>query len=524
MNIQKLKPHERQFFRDNEYAIGQLQSMAEEAFDIAKNINCKLYSYDHKYNFDIDDEASREHLKVLYPEVIDALKMVNHRLEIPGLCKYEDVVGCPVNIKINVFGMLKTGDLSIGSLRDDIADHSTYNPELNSRYFDLDSMICAGFDIWPMETGVGTGNGEHCKNGYNTKYVVLDVNALLVRLIQSGYTLGNEHDSKKAIIDAMVNKIFKLYIGHLGLAKMLYEYCGDNCYYDKQKPQIIKIDPRYTLDNVIKSLIIYKIWYNIINGLCEKEFEDTVDKLMDRWRVTATMFNTKQATNDIYRELYTKIVCGYCDRERFPDSYLETAKNMYNKVASWYIKDNHNKIRKVNRIVNGSAFVVGLESETADFILRSIGLDKKVYDSQYGNVKAVNCLLGMESVDISKFKSFNDYKKFTRAQVLAKLDSKSRMVFIKTENEIIRLRATAVNIKDEIGQQNCLRKASTIGKIIQMDIDKAIKDNNDAMVELLTLLDSERLDIMNMLADRNLVKERKTQLYGMVDKTSNWDY
>lgn len=526
MNIQKLKPHERQFFKDNEYAISQLQSMAEEALELAKEINVRMWKYDSKYKEGIEtavkDGTDIEYLKVLYPEVIDALKKIDYRIDIPSL-KNAKVTNplCPKNIKINVFGMLKTGDLSLGSLKDDIADHSEYNQELNATYFDLDSMIGVGLDIWPMEKGV---EHDYDRGGYNSEYLVVDVNAILVRMIQHGYTLKAEGDNNRAIIDAIVNRIFKLYLAKDGLNKMLIEYCGDNDYFCKDKPQIIKIDPRYRMDNIIKSLVVYKIWYNIVNGLCDKEFDDTVDRIMDKWKVAATMFNTKVATNDIYREMYTKIVCGLCDRERYPDSYLEAAKNMYNKSVAWYIRGHHGEARPVDRVAKGTAFIVGVESETAEFIFNSLGMNSDQYNQRYGKNKAINCLLGMESADVSKFKNFNDYKRFTRAQVLSKLDSKDRNKFIKSENEIIRLRATATNLRDEFAQQNCLRKAATLGKLLQIDISQAQSDNNDAMVELLTLLDTERLSIMDEVADRNFVRERKTQLYGMVNKTANWDY
>ena len=524
MNMQKLKPHERQFFKDNEHAIEQLHKMAEEALELAKEINVRIYSYDSKYAGGIkkcmEEGKDVDYLKVLYPEVIDTLKNINFRLEIPSL-KNTDNPLCPHNIKVNVFGMLKTGDLSRGSLKDDIADHSEYNQELNATYFDLDSMIGVGLDIWPMERGVSHDN--EC-SGYNGEYLVVDANALLVRMLQSGYLLKSEGDNNKVIIDTIVNRIFKWAIAKDGLNKMLMEYCGDNCYFHKDKPQIMKIDPRYSLDNIIKSLVIYKIWYNIINGLCDKPFEDTVDSIMDKWRVAATMFNTKTATNDLYREMYNKIVCGLEDRLRYPDAYLEAAKNMYNKTAAWYIRGHHGYARPVTKVAKGTAFIVGVESETAEFIFNSIGMNADRYNKLYGNNKAINCLLGMESADIGKFKNFNDYKKFTRAQVLSKLEPKDRNLFIKTENEIIRLKATATNLRDEFAQQNCLKKASTLGKLLQLDITKAQSENNEAMVELLTLLDTERLEIMDMVADRNFVRERKTQLYGMVNKTANWDY
>lgn len=525
MNIQKLKPHERQFFKDNESTINKLQTMAVDALDLAKEINARMWKYDSNYkgidDAIKDDSKDLEYVKVLYPEVIDSLRKAEFRADIPSVKKYTGNPLRPTNIKINVFGMLKTGDLSLGSLKDDIADHSEYNKELNATYFDLDSMIGVGLDIWPMEHGVSHGVED---DGYNGEYIVVDINALLVRMIQSGYTLSAEGDNNKAIIDTIVNKIFKLYLAKDGLTKMLVEYCGDNDLYHKSKPQIIKIDPRYRIDNVIKSIIIYKIWYNIINGLCEKEFETTVDRIMDRWRVDATMFNTKVATNNLYSELYNKIVCKLADRLRFPDAYLEAAKNMYSKSVNWYVRANNGAVRNVDRLTKGSAFVVGVESETAEFIFNSLGMNKDRYNKQYGNNKAINCLLGMESADISKFKNFNDYKRFTRAQVLSKLDSKDRAKFIKTENEVIRLRATATNLRDEFSQQNCLKKAATMGKLIQIDISQAQAQGNDAMVELLTLLDTERLSIMDDVAERNFVRERKTQLYGMVNKTSNWDY
>lgn len=524
MNIQKLKPHERQFFKDNEHAINQLQKIAEDALELAKEINVRLFKYDEYYAGGIkkclEEGENAEYLKVLYPEIIDALKNTNHRLDLPSLKKLDNPL-CSRNIKVNVFGMLKTGDLSVGSLKDDIADHSEYNQELNTTYFDLDSMIGVGLDIWPMEKGVN----HDCEcSGYNGEYFVVDVNALLVRMIQTGYTLKADGDSNRVIIDTIVNRLFKLAMVKDGLNKMLMEYCGDNCYFTKDKPQIVKIDPRYSLDNIIKSLIVYKVWYNIVNGLCDKEFEDAVDEIMDKWKVAATMFNTKVATNDLYREMYNKIVCGLEDRLRYPDAYLESAKGMYNKAANWYVRGHHGFARPVDKVTKGTAFVVGVESETAEFIYSSLGMNADLYNKKYKNNKAINCLLGMESADMSKFKNFNDYKKFTRAQVLTKLNTKDRALFIKTENEIIRLRATATNLKDEFGQQNCLKKASTLGKLIQLDISKAQSENNDAMVELLTLLDTDRLDIMDDIANRNIVKERKTQLYGMVNKTANWDY
>lgn len=518
MNIQKLRPHERQFFKDNESAIGKLQRIAEDSLNLAKEINVKLYKYDAKYDLEQASDEDREYAKVLYPEVLEAVTNSDVRIDIPFLKKEGHLSA--KNIKINVFGALKTGDLSMGSLKDDIANHSEYNQELNTTYFDLDSMIGVGFEIYPMEKGVGSCDG----NGYNGEYIIVDVDALLVRIIQHGYTLGNVDNSVKAITDVIVNKIFKLYIAQDGLNKMLVEYCGDNCDYKKDKPQIIKIDPRYRMDNIIKSLIVYKIWYNIVNGLCEKPFEETVDMIMDKWRVSATMFNTKEATNNIYRELYTKIVCGLEDRLRYPDAYLESAKGMYNKAANWYVRSNNSEIKPVERVAKGSAFVIGVESETAEMLFNSLGMNADKYNSRYGNNKAINCLLGMESTDTSKFKNFNDYKRFTRAQVLSKLEPKDRNLFIKTENEIVRLKATAMNLKDEFGQQNCLRKAATIGKLLQIDISRAQESGNDAMVELLSLLDTERLDIMNLVADRNFVRERKTQLYGMVNKTANWDY
>lgn len=523
--IQKIKPNERQFFIENDTSIKYLSDILGKALERAVKINDVMWNYNDCYDLNrarqrATDEGKNELLNSLYPEVLEALKHVTDRLPIP----IHKTNPNESNIGLNVFGSMKSGDLSKGSIRDDMKKYTKFNKELNTTYFDLESMFGAGIKLAPLDAGASY-SGEHMTSGYGDNYIMIDVNSLLVRMITNGYAVGeNAEVSEEVLIDCIVNKIFKLYIGKAGFNKMLWEYCGDTpTMIPHIQPERAISENIFSFDNIMKSLIIYKIWYNAVNGLSEKPFEEDIDSIMDKWRIDARYFGPKEAVNNLYRETYVRIVKGLDEKLRIPDNYLEQAKHLYNVAANSYVSTLP-KTSAQDRVINGAVCALGIESAVGSDLLISMGLSSAEYNRKYANVKAVNGLLGMESANISDFKDFNQYKKQTRATLLCKLSSSDRMKFIKTENDIIRMKSLAINVKNEFNQQSLLRKLSTLGKLIQVDIENAENDNNDIMIELLSLLDMERIDIMNEVSARNLVKERKTILYGMVDKTSNWDY
>ena len=226
-------------------------------------------------------------------------------------------------------------------------------------------------------------------------------------------------------------------------------------------------------------------------------------------------FNATQAISDVYNTIHSKLVNGTMDVERYPDRMIRKCIDFYRTAMNYYSYRDDNGRRSHAQYVNNKV-VVGVESVVFESFIADIVTpgfrDKK---------RSSRVMLGIESLDPSK-REFEEFKRNSRAAILAKLEYKERITFIRYESDVMKYKAEAIGCRTEFTKSTILKRGETLGRMIAMELGRP--NHSEEFVVLMSMLDSERVAIQSELASRDLYKERMTMLNGSITTKNEWNY
>ena len=493
----KVHPNMKQFLEENMYGMNKIEELAEEA--------CKMYkalidTVKPNEPGGTDRLMDSEFKNYLTPNALDVLKNYEGFLPRPYECP-----DCGKLAKVNLFGFLKLGERAKGELTDDIKNHYVHSERFGGDFFDLESCIHVGLRIKPLMKGI-----ESVTEGERNS-PVFDVSTILIRGLNTGNVLGNTEEVETAILTVMISRLIIMYCARKELACMV-----DNAVKLKHGEIGDSRGKNYDLKEVLKSLFIYKVWYNAINDIDNLNVEKSVENIMDLVNLAARSFNATQAISDVYNTIHSKIMTGVMDCPRYPDKVIEKTMNMYRQISNYYgfREDNGRRSHATNV---SRKVVVGVESFAFESFVSSMGVIPGFRDKK----RASLTLLGFESVQTST-REFDEFKKKSRAQILAKLSNDERTTYIKYESDIMKFRAEAIGCRTPFSQSTILKKGETLGKLINMELSKT---HSEEFVTMMSMLDSERVSVQSELANRDFFRERTTMLNGQMGSMKDeWTY
>lgn len=495
----KIHPNMEQFLRENQYGMKKIEELAERACEMYNAINGEVIR-DNRTGV-IDRITECEFREYLTPKVID---MITGKYNNRPLQYIHECPDCGKRAKIHIYGYLKLGSKSTGELAADAQARYVKDEKTGGFFFDIDSMISAGPKVKPLMRGV-----EALKYVDGNR-IVFDIDALLIRALNSSNAILNQEDVDKAILTIMLNRIFVVMLTRLDLSCMI-----ENCL--KMKHGEIDSDRSKNTDlrEILKAVFIYRTWYNAINDINDIDVDKSVDNILDLVDLASKSFNATQAIPDVFNTIHSKIMSGVMDVRRYPDRVVEKSMEYYRKAMNYYSFRDDNGRRSHGAHVSRKA-VIGVESVVAEDFFNSLGTSATLRDKKRASLS----LLGIESIQTST-KEFDEFKRKSRGAILAKLTSDERMSYVKYESDVMKFRSEAIGCRTDFSKSTILRRGETIAKLIQLEMSK---QHSEEYMTLMGMLDSERLAIQTELANRDLYKERNTMLNGTIATKHEWDY
>lgn len=496
--LYKVHPNMEQFLNENIYGMNKIEDLAERS---AKMYISLVDSIDVGKPGVLDRVAENELREYLTPQAVDALGKVNGYISRPTQCDK-----CGKYTKVNIYGFLKLGERATNELEKDVQMHYTHSERLGGSFFDLDSCIQAGLKIKPLMGGINAVTADS-----SNRSVVFDVSSILIRALNSSNALGNSEDVEKAILTVMISRLVVMYCGLVELRCLV-----DNVLKLDQGDIDSSRSKNYDLKEVLKALFIYKVWYNAINDINNVDIEKSVDNILDLVNLASRSFNATQAIGDVYNTIHSKIMIGVMDVSRYPDRVIEKTMDFYRKAMNYYSFREDNGRRAHADHISRKA-VIGVESFTFESFISEFGIVPGFRDKK----RASLTFLGFESVQTST-REFDEYKKKSRAGILAKLSNDERGIYIRYESDIMKFRSEAIGCRTQYSQATILKKGETLAKLINMELSK---QHSQDFVTLMGMLDAERLAVQTELANRDLYREKMTMLNGQLGSMKDeWTY
>lgn len=496
-------PNFQQFIKENGTGLEKIKTIASDAIKLYNSLASDEISQT------IDNVMSSDEARNLLAEcTINTMESFKKRVAPAYVNRIKPCEKCGELAKINIYGSLKIGDRGKYEIYDDIKNHMIYDDIAKRPIFNMYNCVQIGVKLKELKRSSST---LEWLNG-----ICLDVNATLVRYFNSEEYYKNEAEVNMSLLSTIFNRII--------LFQLLYN--------DFRRVLIDNIEPLYgefkmnnitqTIDIrfVLKVLMIYKLWYNIVNGLDESNFECSVSELLDLVdNNMARTFNATQAIHDGFITMYNRLVITKGDEMRHPDKYLFKLMNQYNKAVSTYFTTNVHRGQGAYYKSNNYTITVGVESVSAENLIRSLGYEEGG-NNYVGKEKGLFGFLGTESMQANT-KQFDEFRRKTRAEIISKLEPNERRIFMQLESDVIRLRSQAMAVNTVVGQQTALKRCEAVAKLIMMEMNRS---KNDTFIVLLSTLDSERLTVQTELANRDILKERNTRLYGQEITRNEWNY
>ncbi len=497
MNVNKVKKchiNMEQFIRENQFGINKIEELAERAARIWNEVRDEIKLDEPLLNDRLIKHGIPEYLSARSISLLEECDKSGRT--------YFFSTSCDRNNKyttVNIFGYLKIGQRSAGELADDVLNLYVYDEKYDTRYLDLDRAIQIGLKYKPFDEGANDFS--------HSMGIVFDIDATLIRALSTGTVLGNEEEVDKAIIRTMVDRIIVMMVSRLQLSAIVDNYI--NVDYSSQDDSI------YDVKEVLKVAFIYKIWYNAVNGINDVDVEKSVESVLDLVNLASHSFNATQAIPDVYNTIHSKVMTGGLDVDRYPDRAIEEAMEMYRKATTYYSFRDDNGRRSHAQYVRKKT-VIGVESLAFESMLQTIGITRGFRDKK----RASMSLIGIESIQQST-REFDEFKRKSRGAIMAKLEYKERITYVKYESDVMKFRAEAIGCRTEFTKGTILKRGETIGKLIQMELSR---DHSEEFVTLMCMLDSERVVVQTELANRDIFKEKNTMLNGMIVTKNEWNY
>lgn len=497
MNVNKNKKchmNMGQFLRENQFGIDKIEELAERAARIWNEVRNEIKLDEPLLNDRLIKHGLPEYLSARSISLLEECAKSGRTYLFSTSCdkngRYTDV---------NIFGYLKIGQRSTGELADDVLNLYVYDEKYDTRYLDLDRAIQVGLEYKPFADGA--------EDFSHSMGIIFDIDATLIRALSTGTVLGNEEEVDKAIIRTMVDRIIVMMVSRLQLSAIIDNYINiDCCHHD---------DKMFDVKEVLKVAFIYKIWYNAINGINDIDVEKSVESVLDLVNLASRSFNATQAIPDVFNTIHSKVMTGGLDVDRYPDRVIQEAMEIYKKATTYYSFRSENGRRSHAQYIRHKT-VIGVEALSFESMLQSIGVTRGFRDKK----RASRTLIGIESIQ-NNTREFDEFKRKSRGAIMAKLEYKERITYVKYESDVMKFRAEAIGCRTEFTKGTILKRGETIGKLIQMELSR---DHSEEFVTLMCMLDSERSVIQSELANRDIFKEKNTMLNGTIATKNEWNY
>lgn len=502
-------PNFHQFMNENSSGLSRIREIATDAIQLYNDLA------GHNVAKTMDNILNSDEARGLLAEcTINLLEKYKDKLSYNFMAKVDKCHRCGELAKINVYGSLKIGDRGKYEIYDDIKNHMIYDDVAQRPIFNLYNCVQLGMKLHGLK--MQQFNLDSDRSG-----ICIDVNATLVRYFNSEEYYKNESEFNNGLLATIFNRLVTYNVLIWDFERVLNEYVHFDDYPYLTNNHNIKTLPK-TIDIrlIIKALMIYKIWYNIINGLDEAKFECSVSDMMDLIDENMSrLFNATQAVHDGFITMYNRLVVNKGDEMRHPDKYLWKLMNEYNKSVNLYFTTNVHRAQGAYHRNCGFQITVGVESIMGESFLRGMGVDSNIKRSVDSD-KALFGFLGTESMQ-SNTKNFDEFRRKSRGEILAKLQPVERGIYMRLESDVLRLRSQAMAVNTVIGQQTALKRCEAVAKLIITEMNRS---KSDEFIMLLSTLDSERLTVQTELANRDILKERNTRLYGQDITRNEWNY
>ena len=423
-----------------------------------------------------------------------------------GIARESWVISSIADAKMNIFGKMLLGEASRSTLETDILTFSSN----------------AGFNIdRHVEVSLFATSG-----GYRLGMCV-NISTILLRAI-SKYLVTDEKTLKDIghlIQVTMIQKWIKYVEASFAILHDIKQYAPSVMPMLAHGP----VNDNVSLVDFLKSLFIFKVYYNIINHIEGTIYSQNVEKLMDLIDNMCMSYNVLDGVERACNVLYNVVSNGYLELRRDIDEVIDNAIEMYRKsikiTVPGTIPHTANKLANINRNVVkyftvNKKHIMSVESyfniePAMSYTLSTAMEDIKAYD----NMPSISSVVGMENIkDYSKMETINAG---TRAKILSKFNNKERKTYIKYENDVMRITAKVNNCTSTFSQSAILSDIESISTCINVDINRS---TNDEYRLLMQLLDSELRKAGQMVANRNFERERKSMLYGNLKTKNAWDY
>jgi len=430
----------------------------------------------------------------------------------PGLIKYN----------LNMFGYLKTGERSIRELDDDIATSHSVSDSNGIITFDLYNAILVGINIGSnpanslveiFKDGISRINGNFCSVDCNMGYMV-DISTVLIRHINRLLSNPSSNiqlleDLRHSIIKICISKAIRMSIS---IDQMMKEVINS-----------IKVSPAdktMKSSDAIRFLFIYKVYYNIINGLKESTYNKNIDRLNAFLDASVLGYSMDTGTDIASRVLMNEFINSSFDVLRYPDQLIRKQMDIHQVAIRSFGKGRNgdwltvNSLNAKNELRHGETFSI---ESYQDGLMEDLGLSYEFFSEAAlsdNNTKSAYGFMGIESALNSNEKfaitqeQFRTMLKINRSELLNKLSSKERKMFCDYENEINRLTARSNNCYDLIEQETILNDSARLSKLISIEVERANKNNNDELVVILNGLDAMRAEVIAKLVERQIKRER----------------
>lgn len=498
------------FISENREAIQRIGSIIAEAYSLLDEV--RGVSGENMYDFVTNHERIKN---IVSPTTLTILKNMsgattnNPLVHLRGIMRssINDTMYYPDDIinQIHIYGNMKTGERAKLELLSDLNNSLVFDEVLQRQAFNLDNHIQVGMDLSKIIDS----------DVFHSPHLIIDINALLVRYFQSEEYFNNANEINNALFASFFNRVILFAYGRTTLSRLINNL--------SIMLDVTLEDSRHkrSINDVLKFLLIYKNWYNIVNGLDDSDMEKSTLDIIDKCDGADLLFTKANGVQQAFMLLHNKLMQANMDVPRYPDLVIRKLLDKARIATSTYVRTRYQKAKRAD--------LVGYDCKTYKTLLsvESLGVEETLRDLGYSeesikeldNTKALFSMMGIESLATKS--SFEEFKKKNRGAILAKLNIKERKVYLGLESDVLRLKAEAQAVVTTSGQQNVLRKCESIGKMILFEMNAS---KNDDFITILSALDSERYEIQSSLASRDIIRERNTKLYGQDITRRDWNY
>lgn len=525
MHIFELKEdrHNPQYFdrfvKENKQAILDLENIIERAYTLYREIS-NIITDTPQQNEIMLKLQEHNYATRLSPDILEEIGKFS-KIPVDGRRNHPF---CTIGINYNVtkrfdekpifrfYGNIKVGDISKIDLFDDSHVYFVKRDggNVGAVQVDLSALIGVGVDLMdmcPIKRALGktsydedsemSDNFRFNNKFYNVYNLKAEFNTVLVRLMSSKELQEDYELFKESIVNTLVDKFFRNQIA-------IYTYMR-HLFYDRS---IVTNN----LETVCKLAFMMKLCYNSANGIDNDDLGESFYKLFRDFEYNLQYRGTYDSIINTANLWISRLIKGDYELKRFTDECIfEYLDILHKSRQAIMVSHRAGRIQHANRIVTGMQLIGAESLNLKDTIMNEFGI-KNGYENLM-KAPANWSSIGFESAG-------NDYM-VSRAKMLNRLNLKERKIFISCESDLMKIKTDSMNVKTIDGQKLIVNRLISLGKIINIELEDK---PSDQLKDMLNLLDSERVKLLEKVSNRSIWKERNTMLYGQLRTMKHWDF